>query len=152
MTDPTAVEPLASADGAVYASLGENQLIVFDESGWKAYTVPDLPTGWDGSISPWSASLAVGTDGLLWAGTLTKGIAAQPFALPHWSLSFPLAALAALPLRLATPGSAMAVLGPALLALASLVVLALLLGTLRGLRDGSLLAPEPVAFIVAAAP
>jgi tellurite resistance protein len=41
----------------------------------------------------------------------------------------------------------MAVLGVLLLALASLVILALVLGTVRGLRDGSLLAPEPVAAI-----
>lgn len=87
----------------------------------------------------------------LWVGTQAKVIAALPFALPHWALSFPIAALAALTLRLATPGSPLNVLGPLLLALASLVVLALLLATLRGLRDGSLLAPEPVAPLVAAA-
>jgi len=84
---------------------------------------------------------------LLWVGTLGKRIAALPFGLPHWGMSFPLTALAALTLRLATPGSALAALGPVLLALASLVILALALGTLRGLRDGSLLAPEPVASI-----
>lgn len=88
---------------------------------------------------------------LLWVGSQARAIAALPFGLPHWAISFPLAALAALSLRLATPGSALAVLGPVLLALASLVVLALMLGTLRGLRDGSLLAPEPVALIVPAA-
>lgn len=88
---------------------------------------------------------------LLWVGGQGRAIAGLPFGLPHWAISFPLAALAALSLRLATPGSALAVLGPVLLALASLVVLALLLGTLRGLRDGSLLAPEPVAVIVPAA-
>jgi tellurite resistance protein len=38
-----------------------------------------------------------------------------------------------------------------LLALASLLILGLCLGTVRGLRDGSLLAPEPVAPIVPAA-
>jgi tellurite resistance protein len=86
----------------------------------------------------------------LWVMTQAKAIAALPFALPHWGLSFPLAALAALTLRLAQPGSLLTVLGPALLALASLVILALLLGTVRGLRDGSLLAPEPVAAIVPA--
>ena len=86
----------------------------------------------------------------LWAGTLTARIAKLPFGLPHWGMSFPLAALAALTLRLAAPGGAPAVLAPALLALASLVILALLLGTLRGLRDGSLLAPEPVAVIAPA--
>jgi tellurite resistance protein len=56
--------------------------------------------------------------------------------------------LAAFTLRLATPGGVLAVLGPVLLALASLVILALAMGTLRGLRDGTLLAPEPVASIV----
>jgi tellurite resistance protein len=73
------------------------------------------------------------------------------FSLPHWGMSFPLAAFTALTLRLATPGSLLAVLGPALLALVSLVILGLLAGTLRGLRDGTLLAPEPVAPIVAVA-
>ncbi len=57
------------ADGTVYASVGENQLVVYDRSGWDAHAVPDLPTGWNGSVTPWSSSLAVGTDGLVWAGT-----------------------------------------------------------------------------------
>ena len=65
-------------------------------------------------------------------------------------MSFPLAAFAALTLRLATPGSPMAVLGLMLLALASLLILGLLAGTVRGLRDGSLLAPEPAAAILPA--
>jgi tellurite resistance protein len=82
-----------------------------------------------------------------WAATQWRAVAALPFSLPHWALSFPLAALAALTLRLAGPAGPLAVLGPALLALASLVAAALLLGTLRGLRDGSLLAPEPVAVL-----
>ena len=82
---------------------------------------------------------------LLWVGLQSRQIAALPFGLPHWGMSFPLAALAALTLRLATPGSALTVIGPLLLALASLVILALVLATLRGLRNGSLLAPEPVA-------
>jgi len=42
-------------------------------------------------------------------------------------------------------------LGVLLLALASLVIAALLLGTLRGLREGSLLVPEPVAALQPAA-
>ena len=82
---------------------------------------------------------------LLWAGSLAKRIAALPFGLAHWGMSFPLASLAALTLRLATPGGVLAVLGPLLLALTSLVVLALVMGTLRGLREGTLLAPETVA-------
>jgi tellurite resistance protein len=87
-----------------------------------------------------------------WAATQAKAIAGMPFGLPHWALSFPLAALAALTLRLAEPGGLLAVLGPVLLALATLVVVALVLGTVRGLREGSLLAPEPVAAIQPVAP
>lgn len=83
----------------------------------------------------------------LWAATQARAIAGQHFALLHWALSFPLAALAALTLRLATPGSPMAVLGPIMLALVSLVVCLLVLATVRGLRDGSLLVPELVAAI-----
>ena len=89
---------------------------------------------------------------LLWVGTLLPRIAKLPFSLAHWGMSFPLASLAALTLRLATPGSALAVLGPVLLAFVSLVVLALLLGTVRGLRDGTLLAPEPLLMLNPATP
>lgn len=89
---------------------------------------------------------------LLWAGSQARAIASQPFAVPHWGLSFPLAAFAALTLRLATPGGTLAVLGPVLLALATLVICVLVLGTVRGLREGSLLAPEPVAAIQPASP
>lgn len=87
---------------------------------------------------------------LLWAGSLARAVAAMPFGMTHWALSFPLAALAALTLRLAEPGTAMAVLAPVLLALASLVILGLCIGTWRGLRAGTLLSPEPVAPIVPA--
>jgi len=86
-----------------------------------------------------------------WVGALLPRIAKLPFGLPHWAMSFPLAAIAALTLRLAAPGTPMAALGLALLAAASLLILALLAGTVRGLRDGSLLAPEPVAPIQPAA-
>lgn len=91
----------------------------------------------------WGAALFT----FAWVAKEARAIAALPFSLPHWALSFPLAALAALTLRLAENGSAMAVLGLALLALATLAVAALVLGTVRGLRDGTLLAPEPVAAI-----
>jgi tellurite resistance protein len=84
----------------------------------------------------------------LWVGTLLPRIAKLPFGLPHWGMSFPLAAMTALTLRLATPGGVLAVLGPVLLAATTLLILALVLATVRGLRDGSLLAPEPVAAIV----
>jgi tellurite resistance protein len=89
---------------------------------------------------------------LAWAALLLPRIAALPFGLPHWGMSFPLAAAAALTMRLAGgdgggagAGGAIGVAALALLALASLVVLALAAGTVRGLRDGTLLAPEPVA-------
>jgi hypothetical protein len=69
-----------SGDGIVYASVGKDLLMVFDgyqEAGfsewkshgeWKSYRVP-LPTGSSGMSSPWSSSLAVSSDGVLWAGT-----------------------------------------------------------------------------------
>lgn len=88
---------------------------------------------------------------LLWVGRLAVRIRNQPFGVMHWAISFPLAALTALTLRLAEPASVLAVLGPLLLALTTLVVVALGLATVRGLRDGTLLAPEPVALMVSAA-
>ncbi|MBC7485048.1 MAG: SLAC1 anion channel family protein [Rhizobacter sp.] len=84
---------------------------------------------------------------LLWVGTQVQRIIAAPFAVMHWAVSFPLAAFTTLTLRLATPGSGMAVLGPVLLAFTSLIVWGLLMATWRGLREGSLLAPETVATI-----
>ncbi len=85
-----------------------------------------------------------------WAATQGKAIASQPLGMPHWALSFPLAAATALTLRLAETSPALLMPAVAMLALTTLVVAALLLGTLRGLRNGSLLAPEPVAMIQAA--
>ncbi len=85
-----------------------------------------------------------------WVATQARTIIALPFSIGHWGMSFPLTALAALTLRLAPDSRMLSVLGPAALALASIVILALLAATLRGLRDGSLLAPEPVATIVPA--
>ena len=87
---------------------------------------------------------------LLWVALLLRRLTALPFGLGHWAMGFPLAALAGLTLRLAEPGTPMALLGIALLAATSLLVAALLLATLRGLRDGSLLVAEPVASIVPA--
>jgi tellurite resistance protein len=83
----------------------------------------------------------------LWVATQARRIVAQAFSIAHWGVSFPLAAFAGLTLQLATPGSLLAVLGPVLLALTSLVVLGLGMGTVRGLRQGTLLAPEPVAML-----
>lgn len=83
---------------------------------------------------------------LLWVALLMRRIASQPFGIAHWGMTFPLAAFAALTLRLA-PSGPLSVAGITLLALTSLLVAALLLATARGLRDGRLLAPEPVAVI-----
>lgn len=88
---------------------------------------------------------------LAWVATLLRRIADQPFGMAHWSLSFPLAAVTVLTLRL-VPEGAPALLGVALLAATSLLVAALLLATWRGLRQGSLLVPEAVPIAVAASP
>jgi tellurite resistance protein len=80
---------------------------------------------------------------LLWVSPLLRRIADQPFGMAHWGMSFPMAALTALTLKLAsTVGLGM--LGIALLAITSLLIAALTLATLRGLHDGSLLVPETV--------
>ncbi|TNF60277.1 MAG: C4-dicarboxylate ABC transporter [Burkholderiales bacterium] len=87
---------------------------------------------------------------LLWVAPLVPRIAAQPFSVAFWGLSFPLAALTTLSLRLSDPSLAMPVPGTLavmLLAMTSIVILWLCFATVRGLRDGSLLAPEPVAAI-----
>lgn len=76
------------------------------------------------------------------AATALPRLRTQPFALPWWAMSFPLAAFAALTLRLGAHG-----LGLVLLALAAAVVFGLVLATARAWRDGSLWAPEPVAAI-----
>lgn len=85
----------------------------------------------------------------LWAATLARRIVEQPFGIPHWALSFPLAALAVLTLRLAAmpEGGALVVPAMALLALASLVMLGLSAATLRGLRAGTLLVAESAPVI-----
>lgn len=88
---------------------------------------------------------------LLWPALLVRRIAALPFGMPHWGMSFPLTAMAAFTLRMAAPGGPMALLGLALLALATLVIAGLVLGTLRGLRNGTLLVAEPVAMMAPAA-
>ena len=66
----------------------------------------------------------------------------QPFGLAQWSMSFPLAALASLTLRLGRPAARSPGWVRRCWRSSPLVVAALVLGTLRGLRDGSLLAPS----------
>jgi tellurite resistance protein len=71
-----------------------------------------------------------------------------PFGMPFWAMSFPLAAFAALLLRTSEGEPSLRLAGVAMLAIASVVVLWLSLATIRGLRNRSLLQPEPVAAIV----
>ena len=87
---------------------------------------------------------------LLWVGSQLRRLQGQAFGLPFWALSFPLAAFTTLTLRLGQAHglAGLQTAGVLLLAAVSLVVLGLCLATWRGLRDGSLLAPEPVATIV----
>ncbi len=89
---------------------------------------------------------------LLWAGSIAQKAIDQPFALTFWAVSFPLAAFTSLTLKLGVlAGSGgLQMAATLLLALTSLVVFSLCLGTWRGLRNGSLLAPEPVASLVPA--
>jgi tellurite resistance protein len=96
----------------------------------------------------WGAALL----SLLWALTTAPRLRALPFALPHWALSFPLAAFTALTLKLAGPAGVLATAAIALLALTTLVIVALALATLRGLRNGSLLVPEPLPLPVPVRP
>jgi tellurite resistance protein len=79
---------------------------------------------------------------LLWAAQVLRAVLTQPFSMAWWGLSFPLAALAALTLRLAPTGQPFAALAVPLLALATLVIAWLCLQTVRGLRQGTLLVPE----------
>lgn len=89
---------------------------------------------------------------LLWVLPLVRRIATQAFAVPFWAFSFPLAAFTVLTLRLAEAGAGAAfqTAGVLMLAISSIVILWLSFATVRGLRDGSLLAPEPVANIIPA--
>lgn len=88
---------------------------------------------------------------LCWSASVFKRVVAQPFSIAFWGLSFPLAAFTALTLRLSEGGSpAFATLGLLLLALTSIVIAGLLLGTVQGLRRGSLLVAEPAPARVAA--
>lgn len=93
----------------------------------------------------WGAALFF----LLWSARIAPQAVSQPFSLVWWAVSFPLAAFASLTLKLANlAGSgALQTAGTLLLALSSLVIGGLVLGTVRGLRDGSVLAPEPVAVL-----
>ncbi len=105
---------------------------------------------WQAPLPVVMAAWGVGLFFLLWVAPLARRIAGQPFSVAFWAFSFPLAAFAALTLRVAELSQigALQTLGVLLLAISSIVILWLGFATVRGLRDGSLLAPEPVANII----
>lgn len=71
-----------------------------------------------------------------------KRCLAQPFGMPFWGMSFPLAASAALCLHLAPAHGAASLLALAWLACVTAVIAGLLLATARGLLQGRLLVAE----------
>ncbi len=87
---------------------------------------------------------------VLWSFQIARRMLAQPFSFGFWSMGFPLAAFAALTLRLAALHPLAQAPAMIALALASLVVALLAIATWKGWREGSLLQPEPVAMIAAA--
>lgn len=95
------------------------------------------PVVW--SLACWALALVT----LLLAFSQLPRCLAQPFAMPLWSLSFPLAAFASLSLRLSQAGVLPGVLALMALALASVVIAMLLRWTFWGLRSGQLLQAEP---------
>ena len=67
-----------------------------------------------------------------------------PFGMPHWGMSFPMAAFTILSLRLAFEANCKWLVLPsyALLATTTMLVLWLSFATLKGLQSGDLLTPE----------
>ena len=74
--------------------------------------------------------------------TVFRRSLSQPFGIPFWGMSFPLAASAALSLHLAPAQGWVQVLALAWLVLATSVIAGLLTATVRGLLQGRLLVPE----------
>ena len=76
--------------------------------------------------------------------TQIRTILEQPFGLPHWAMSFPMAAFTTLTLRMSQElgGAWLQLPATLLLAVTSLLILGLTLVTWRGLRHGHLLVPS----------
>jgi tellurite resistance protein len=95
---------------------------------------------------PMTAWAAWGIALFFLALTLTQlsAMRAQPFGMSFWGMSFPLAAFSALTLRLSSSvgGAWLQLPALAMLALTTLVLLGLTLGTWRGLRQGTLLVAD----------
>jgi tellurite resistance protein len=82
--------------------------------------------------------------------TVLKRCLAQPFGMPFWGMSFPLAASAALSLQLASAGEGASAAAMAWLWAVSAVIAGLVCATVRGLWRGQLLQLEPVVAPAAA--
>jgi tellurite resistance protein len=78
------------------------------------------------------------------ASTQLQIIRAQPFGMAHWGMTFPMGAITTLTLRLSHEpgGNWLTVPATLLLAMTSLIVLGLTVGTWHGLRRGNLLVAD----------
>jgi len=81
---------------------------------------------------------------LFWSASMLRRLRSTSFSVTFWALSFPLASLTALTLRLSESTAGwFGLLAMLMLSLTSLLVAMLVFGTLRGLLNGTLLVPEP---------
>lgn len=98
---------------------------------------------WQAGLAPVLLCWVLALGFLGWAMAQLPRCFDQPFGMPMWSLSFPLAAFASLTLRLVLAAALPLWVGLIALALASVVIAALTRWTWWGLRSGDLLQPEP---------
>jgi tellurite resistance protein len=98
----------------------------------------------DAPLSLAWGSWGIGLFFLLLSLTQIRTIFEQPFGLPHWAMSFPMAAFTTLSLRMSQErgGAWLALPATLLLAATSLLIVGLTLQTWRGLRHGHLLVAE----------
>lgn len=116
---------------SIFILVAPPSVIGLDLMLWHAGPVP--------VVLCWVLALAL----MAWALAQLPRCFDQPFGMPMWSLSFPMAAFASLTLRLGQAGWLPAWVGLIALALASVVIAALLRWTWWGLRSGDLLQPDP---------
>jgi len=98
-----------------------------------------------GVALPWIWCMwGIGAFFLALALTQITTLRSLPFGMPHWGMSFPMAAFPFLPLGLASLSDFgwLVLPGYALLAITTALVLWLSLATLKGLLSGALLSPE----------
>lgn len=98
----------------------------------------------DAPVSLAWGSWGIGLFFLVLSLTQIQTISQQPFSLSHWAMSFPMAAFTTLTLRMsqAHGGGWLQLPATLLLAVTSLLILGLTVGTWRGLRHGHLLVPH----------